>query len=68
MSSSLAATPGENAHCHLCNEDFPQGTDLAQIVDHLRVIHPDQYGDGPALWPDGGPVIHDETLEPGDFQ
>lgn len=37
------------------------------MLDHLRVIHPDLYGDGPETWPDGTVVIHDTTLEPRDF-
>jgi hypothetical protein len=35
--------------------------------DHLRVMHPDAWGDGPARWPDGEPVIVDKTLDPADF-
>jgi len=59
--------PGETAHCHLCHEDFPEGTTLNELVDHLRVIHPDQFGEGPATWPDGDVVIYDDSLEPKDF-
>jgi hypothetical protein len=59
--------PGETAHCHLCHEDFPPGTTLIELTDHLRVIHPDHFGDGPATWPDGEMVIFDDTLTPEDF-
>jgi hypothetical protein len=55
------------AHCHLCHEDFPEGTTLIELTDHLRVIHPDQFGDGLATWPDGEMVIYDDTLTPEDF-
>jgi hypothetical protein len=59
--------PGENAHCHLCHDDFPEGTTLEELADHLRVIHPEQFGDGPARWPDGDLVIYDDTITPEDF-
>jgi hypothetical protein len=49
--------------CHLCQETPPD----AELLDHLRVMHPDAYADGPQRWPDGGLVIVDETVEPGDF-
>lgn len=51
------------ATCDLCREQVP----AADILDHLRVLHPGVYGDGPATWPDGSPVVVDVTLEPGDF-
>ncbi len=35
--------------CRLCNEPVP----AEQIIDHLRVVHPGTYGDGPPRWPDG---------------
>jgi hypothetical protein len=35
--------------CHLCNEPVAG----EEILDHLRVVHPDVYGDGPPRWPDG---------------
>lgn len=59
-------------HCELCGHDEKPQTenmveDVTLIVDHLRVMHPEEYGDGPERWSDGGVVIHDETLEPGDF-
>jgi hypothetical protein len=59
--------PGETAHCHLCHEDFPERTTLLELTEHLRVIHPDAFGDGPKTWPDGSLVILDDTLEPKDF-
>jgi hypothetical protein len=39
----------------------------ADILGHLRLFHPDTYGDGPDRWPDGGLVVVDQALEPGDF-
>lgn len=52
------------ATCELCRDAVPD----AEILDHLRVIHPEQYGDGPRTWPDGQLVITDAALEPSDFQ
>lgn len=42
-------------HCNVCDEPVPSD----ELLDHLRVVHPEQYGDGPERWPDGGLVIHD---------
>lgn len=58
--------------CNLCgHEEKPESGDmagdLALMNDHLRVIHPEEYGDGPERWPDDSIVIYDDTLEPGDF-
>lgn len=36
------------------------------ILDHLRLIHPDQWEE-PPRWPDGRRVVIDETLDPADF-
>ena len=54
------------ATCLLCppEDQFVPDHDM---VDHLRVNHPDAYGDGPERWPDGEVVVHDMTLEPTDF-
>ena len=51
---------GTGPHCHLCHEPVAS-------LDHLRLLHPDVYGDGPARWPDAGLVVVDRTLEAGDF-
>lgn len=49
--------------CQLCGD---HATGLDGILNHLRLMHPDAYGDGPELWPDGQIVIHDLTdLEAG---
>jgi hypothetical protein len=45
------------AQCNLC----PEQPDDADVLEHLRVMHPEEYGDGPARWPDGGLVIMDQT-------
>ncbi len=48
--------------CNLCpdgDNDVPD----PELLDHLRVMHPDASGDGPKLWPDGGLVIIDRTAE-----
>ena len=50
-------------HCCMCHE--PLAT--SDLLEHVRVIHPDQYGDGPERWSDGNIVVHDETLTPEDF-
>lgn len=52
--------------CHIC----PQGDNTVpddEVVDHLRVLHPDVYGEGPERWPDGDVVVHNLALDPGDF-
>jgi hypothetical protein len=43
--------------CLLCQEDVPS----EELVDHIRVMHPAEYGDGPMLWPDGKRVVVDES-------
>lgn len=40
---------------------------VPEILEHLRVLHPDLYGDGPDRWPDGRIAVYDTTLEPRDF-
>ena len=52
------------ATCHVCEPPQVIGE---RILDHLRLLHPEQYGDGPACWPDGSLVIVDTTLDPEDF-
>lgn len=48
-----------NGTCALCLE--PLAVDgLEGIVDHVRLMHPDQFED-PQRWPDGGLVVVDET-------
>ncbi|MET0416022.1 MAG: hypothetical protein ABW022_08380 [Actinoplanes sp.] len=54
------------ATCHVCPPDDSNVPD-EELYDHLRVIHPDLFGSGPERWPDGEIVVHDMTLEPGDF-
>lgn len=49
--------------CQLCAEKVS----LTELMEHLRLFHPDEYGDGPEVWPDGEVVIYDETLNPIDF-
>jgi hypothetical protein len=65
-------TGGHLVTCELCgHHELPESGDMAgdlQLMDdHLRVMHPDVYGDGPERWPDGGIVVHDATIEPEDF-
>jgi hypothetical protein len=54
---------GPAGHCHLCHAEVAGGEGL----EHLRLMHPDRYGDGPQRWPDGSLVVLDATLEPGEF-
>jgi nitrogen fixation-related uncharacterized protein len=54
------------AGCNLCPPGAPHVPD-GELVDHLRLLHPDAWGDGPELWPDGEVVVADLTLEPDDF-
>lgn len=61
----MTATPEEpGAWCEVCQPRtlFPAG----EILDHLRLMHPDQYGDGPEKWPDGQHVVV-MNLDPEDF-
>jgi hypothetical protein len=53
--------------CSMCVEEFEPGT-LLGMIDHLRTIHPEVWGEGVECWPDGEPIIHFddydyETLE-----
>lgn len=50
------STGSGSGSCEVCGDPIVPGT-LNDILDHLRVMHPDEYGDGPEMWPDGGPVI-----------
>jgi hypothetical protein len=43
--------------CDLCHEPVA----LADIADHLRLLHPDEYGEGFQRWPDGEVVVVDMT-------
>lgn len=54
--------------CELCGVEEPDdGIGIPKMLDHLRVMHPEAYGDGPECWPDGSVVVYDTTLEPDDF-
>lgn len=52
------------ARCLVC----PGGQEIpaVELLDHLRLLHPDVYGDGPQRWPDGRLVVYDlaENAEP----
>jgi hypothetical protein len=58
----MTSEPEHQPGCHLC-EDPDVPTDPQGLLDHLRVMHPDVYGDGPERWPDGGIVIHEEPSD-----
>ena len=50
--------------CELCGEpDIPIG----HVLAHLRQSHPDQEWPEIETWPDGAPVVIDDTLTPADF-
>jgi hypothetical protein len=51
--------------CHLCAEQTHIPDE--QIVDHLRLLHPDEWADGFDRWPDDEIVVNDLTLNPSDF-
>jgi hypothetical protein len=54
------------ATCYVCppgEQDVPD----VEMLDHLRVMHPDAWGDGPERWPDGRIVVYDTMFTPGDF-
>ncbi|HKY57617.1 MAG TPA: hypothetical protein VJL80_06235 [Aeromicrobium sp.] len=53
--------------CGLCDWEQPDAEGgLEAGIDHIRVMHPDQYEE-PERWPDGGLVIHDDTLTAEEF-
>jgi hypothetical protein len=56
---------GPQSHCHLCHTT---GLTTPEMLNHLRLLHPEQWGDGPGRWPDGAPVVVDTTLQPEDFR
>lgn len=58
----MTAPLPNTGHCNVCGEDVPS----VELLDHLRVMHPDHYGNGPERWPDGGIVIHDDDPQPDD--
>lgn len=52
-------------HCDLCDEDVPRSNpeapaDAHDLLDHLRLMHPQEYGEGPLHWPDGQRVVIDQ--------
>lgn len=53
--------------CLVCDDEWPDDEGgIESAVDHIRVMHPDQY-EPPERWPDGGLVIHDDDPSPADF-
>jgi hypothetical protein len=48
--------------CNLCGETV----DVTVLLAHLRCEHPEVPGEI-ECWPDGEPVIVDESLTPADF-
>jgi hypothetical protein len=52
---------------HVTCSECGVGLSAAEVLEHLRLAHPDDYGSGLETWPDGRPVVHDMTLEPTDF-
>lgn len=59
--------PPGHWYCHPCRA-LVEAAGVAAAMDHLRLIHPDAYGDGMEKWPDGTPVVDvSDTLTPEDF-
>jgi hypothetical protein len=54
------------ATCYLCPPADNRLPD-AEMEDHLRLLHPDVWGDGPECWPDGSVVVVDMAPEMSDF-
>jgi hypothetical protein len=57
--------------CFICGEqqipdDAQMSTDVDLAIQHLRLMHPEEY-EPIQRWSDGGPVIEDDTLSPEDF-
>lgn len=53
--------------CYVCSSTAAAVDDEA-LIDHLRLLHPDVWGDGLLRWADGSVVVVDMTLEPSDFK
>lgn len=53
--------------CGLGCPDEIEFQNLEEVTDHLRLLHPEHYGDGPERWPDGQIVVYDTTLDSQDF-
>ena len=51
--------------CLVCPQ--PAEVPEVEMFEHLRLLHPDVWGDGPMRWRDGQLVVIDETLSPVDF-
>jgi hypothetical protein len=49
-----------------CDEPIEVET-AEELENHLRLLHPDSFGEGFERWPDGEIVVHDTTLEPHEF-
>lgn len=54
----------ETGFCRLCEP--PRRVALTDLLEHFRLVHGQTVEI--ATWPDGEPVIVDETLEPADFE
>lgn len=51
-------------YCNLCRDS--REMPMADLIQHLRLMHPLEWDGGPELWPDGQVAIYDDTLTPGD--
>jgi hypothetical protein len=63
MTAAHVPPPDLKFTCALCGE-VVEG--VQAVDDHLRLIHPEEYGDGPTRWPDGGIVYDVSGLDPGE--
>lgn len=49
--------------CRICRP--PEPVPDRALLDHLRVLHPDQWAEL-AAWPDGSLVLEEPDADPGD--
>lgn len=59
-------TPDDPVYCNLCEP--PYQTSLAMLGRHLTDVHGISFEEKLDHWPDGSPVVVDETLEASDFE
>jgi hypothetical protein len=66
--------PKRSFFCGLCDatveHDAPEDSvyeGIAAAAGHFRLIHPEAYEEL-QRWPDGSPVVVDESIDPDDFK
>lgn len=57
--------------CNLCKITVPYTgnmmVDMEATLEHVRLFHPEEYGDGPNRWPDGS-LVYIEDFVPEEFR